>query len=75
MTDPCVAVNGAGIEYREFTCVYPALESFYFRYVDVMIGIVCCSQQSALHWNRDVLDCVNIGSFLIAILLFRLFTF
>jgi hypothetical protein len=27
--DPCLAVNGAGIEYREFSCVYPALKPFY----------------------------------------------
>jgi hypothetical protein len=31
MTDPCLAVNGAGIEYREFTCVYPTLAPFYFE--------------------------------------------
>ena len=35
-----------------------------------MIGIVCCSHRSALHWNLDVSDCVNDGSFLIAIFFF-----
>lgn len=29
--DPCVAVNGAGLEYREFGCMY-SLDSFYTRY-------------------------------------------
>jgi len=32
MIDPCLAVNGAGVEYREFSCVYPQLEGFYGRY-------------------------------------------
>lgn len=32
-SDPCVAYNGEGIEYREFSCIYPTLDSFYFRYV------------------------------------------
>jgi hypothetical protein len=27
--DPCIAINGQGLEYREFSCVYPALERFY----------------------------------------------
>jgi hypothetical protein len=32
MEDPCFAVNSEGIEYREFSCLYPALDPFYFRY-------------------------------------------
>eukprot|EP00529_Nitzschia_sp_RCC80_P030553 CAMPEP_0113501942 /NCGR_PEP_ID=MMETSP0014_2-20120614/33252_1 /TAXON_ID=2857 /ORGANISM="Nitzschia sp." /LENGTH=292 /DNA_ID=CAMNT_0000396621 /DNA_START=44 /DNA_END=922 /DNA_ORIENTATION=- /assembly_acc=CAM_ASM_000159 len=32
MTDPCVAINGAGFTYREFSCVYPQVEPFYFEY-------------------------------------------
>ena len=31
--DPCVAFTSEGIEYREFSCLYPVLEPFYFRYV------------------------------------------
>lgn len=29
--DPCVAINGAGLAYREFSCDYPQLEPFYFE--------------------------------------------
>ena len=32
--DPCLRVNGNGIEYQEFSCLYPALEPLYLRYVD-----------------------------------------
>lgn len=31
--DPCIAYNGEGIQYQEFSCIYPQLESFYFAYV------------------------------------------
>mmetsp|Transcript_4108 Transcript_4108/g.8484 ORF Transcript_4108/g.8484 Transcript_4108/m.8484 type:complete len:296 (-) Transcript_4108:217-1104(-) len=31
-TDPCLAVNGHDIAYREFSCVYPALDSFYLGF-------------------------------------------
>lgn len=30
--DPCLATNGYGVDYREFSCVYPALEPFYFEF-------------------------------------------
>ena len=29
--DECLAINGEGIEYREFSCMYPQLEPFYFE--------------------------------------------
>lgn len=29
--DPCVAINGAGLAYREFSCDYPQLEPLYFE--------------------------------------------
>jgi len=32
VADPCWAINGNGIFYREFSCVYPALEPFYFSF-------------------------------------------
>lgn len=32
-TDPCVAINGDRIEYREFSCDHPQLEPFYFKWV------------------------------------------
>lgn len=32
-SDPCLALNGVGTYYREFSCMYPALEPFYFWYV------------------------------------------
>jgi hypothetical protein len=28
--DPCLAFNGEGIAYREFSCIYPQLDSLYF---------------------------------------------
>jgi hypothetical protein len=31
MSDPCIAINGAGIAYREFSCDYPQLGRFYFE--------------------------------------------
>lgn len=30
-SSPCFAVNGEGIEYEEFSCIYPSLEGFYFE--------------------------------------------
>jgi hypothetical protein len=30
-SDPCIAINGAGIAYREFSCDYPQLGKFYFE--------------------------------------------
>lgn len=30
--DPCVAINGAGLAYREFSCDYPQLEPLYFEF-------------------------------------------
>ena len=27
----CVGVNGNGVEYQEFSCLYPALEPFYLK--------------------------------------------
>jgi len=30
--DPCVAINGDGIAYREFSCDYPQLQPFYFEF-------------------------------------------
>ena len=35
VVDPCVAVNGAGLVYREFSCDYPQLEPLYFEWVFV----------------------------------------
>jgi hypothetical protein len=32
--DPCVGTYADGIQYREFSCVYPQLEPFYHRYGD-----------------------------------------
>lgn len=29
--DPCLAVNGAGIEYRELSCMYPQLDPYYLE--------------------------------------------
>ena len=29
----CYGRNSAGVEYYEFSCVYPAVESMYMRYV------------------------------------------
>ena len=29
-SDPCLAVNGEGVTYREFSCQVPSLEPFYF---------------------------------------------
>jgi hypothetical protein len=31
MSDPCIAINGAGVAYREFSCDYPQLGKFYFE--------------------------------------------
>jgi len=31
-TDPCIAINGAGLAYREISCDYPQLEPFYFEF-------------------------------------------
>jgi hypothetical protein len=41
--DPCVAFTSEGIEYREFSCLYPVLEPFYFRYVRLI--------HLSLQWN------------------------
>jgi hypothetical protein len=49
MKDPCSALTSEGIEYREFSCLYPALDRFYFRYVHfippscsaVVSGLLC----------------------------------
>lgn len=32
MSDPCLGINGDGISYREFSCVYPQIESLYFNF-------------------------------------------
>ena len=29
-TDPCEGINGAGIAYKEFSCLYPQIEPLYF---------------------------------------------
>jgi hypothetical protein len=31
--DPCYAVNGEGVEYREFSCQVPSLAPYYMEYV------------------------------------------
>eukprot|EP00522_Entomoneis_paludosa_P009680 CAMPEP_0172448440 /NCGR_PEP_ID=MMETSP1065-20121228/7464_1 /TAXON_ID=265537 /ORGANISM="Amphiprora paludosa, Strain CCMP125" /LENGTH=296 /DNA_ID=CAMNT_0013199941 /DNA_START=24 /DNA_END=914 /DNA_ORIENTATION=+ len=31
-TDPCLTINGNGIAFREFSCVYPTLGSTYFQF-------------------------------------------
>jgi hypothetical protein len=42
--DPCVAFTSEGIEYREFSCLYPALDPFYFRYVQFLpLSLQCNS--------------------------------
>ena len=28
--DPCLALDGEGVAYREFSCIYPQLENIYF---------------------------------------------
>lgn len=38
-TDPCVAINGDGIVYREFSCDYPLLEPFYLKWVQATLCI------------------------------------
>ena len=37
----CYGRNSAGVEYYEFSCVYPILESWYMRYVFIIV-VVCC---------------------------------
>ena len=32
-TDPCEGINGAGIAYKEFSCLYPQIEPLYFGWV------------------------------------------
>lgn len=32
MTDHCIATNGFGLEYKEFSCVYPTLGKLYFGF-------------------------------------------
>uniref|UniRef100_A0A7S1VJD7 Elongation of fatty acids protein n=1 Tax=Grammatophora oceanica TaxID=210454 RepID=A0A7S1VJD7_9STRA len=32
MVDPCIAYDAEGTEYREFSCVYPQLDRFYFSF-------------------------------------------
>ena len=44
MSDPCIAINGAGIAYREFSCDYPQLEPFYFEYVSSQLFVVVVSE-------------------------------
>jgi len=29
--DPCLEVNGEGVEYGELSCMYPALEGWYLE--------------------------------------------
>jgi hypothetical protein len=51
MKDPCLAVTGEGIEYREFSCLYPALNHFYFRYVHfIPLSLQC--RVSDLQWQQ-----------------------
>lgn len=28
--DPCLAFDGEGVAYREFSCIYPSLGNLYF---------------------------------------------
>jgi hypothetical protein len=49
MEDPCVAYTSEGIEYREFSCLYPALDRFYFRYVHfISLSLQCNSLWSSV---------------------------
>jgi len=61
MTDACLAVNGAGIEYREFTCVYPALQSFYFDWEKNYDPVPVLSWMSERPWI-PIVACLAYGA-------------